>query len=106
MLSAATGPGAWLFYILIGLWIRLAVAVSLGAGGVAMIAALPLALLQRAGFIPEVVTVQLGGRDWLAAQGDGVYYLVAVSCFLAGIICLIVLFGPAQRWLQRRPVQA
>ena len=91
---------AWTYYGLVGIWIRVVVEVTLISCGLGLLAAFPLAVLQRSGVLP-IHLVHLG--PWLDQQSNGLYYLGAGSISAIGAFFLYLAFGPARRWLPRRP---
>jgi hypothetical protein len=64
-----------------------------------LLAAFPLAVLQRSGAIP-IGLVHLG--PWIDQQSNG-FYLAAGLVSAFGAFLLYLAFGPARRWLPRRP---
>jgi hypothetical protein len=98
--STARKVGAWTYYGLFGVWIRLVVAVALIGCGLALLFAFPLALLQRAGAF-SIQVLHLG--SWLEQQSNGAYYLAAGLGSVIGAFLLYLAFGSARRWLLRRP---
>lgn len=90
---------AWAYYGLFGFWLRVIIEVTLIACGLGLLAAFPLAVLQRSGAIP-IGLVHIG--PWIDQQSNG-FYLAAGLVSAFGAFLLYLAFGPARRWLPRRP---
>ncbi len=98
--STARKVGAWTYYALFGLWIRVVVAVFLVGCGAALLIAGPIAVLERGGVL---LTHMVTFGPWLGSVSDGVFYLLAAATSVGGAFLLYLVFGPARRWLLHHP---
>jgi hypothetical protein len=96
----AVQVGFWIFYALIGVWVDLALTISLWVCALVLPLTLPLVALVQNNYLPQGWTVRIDGWDGNMVQTEAMLYSTAGVISVIGLILLVFAILTVKPWFK------